>query len=250
MPCHLSMHLCTLSLRVFVLATLLVARSCGCIEAAARLGCQIGASAPVERAWVAPGRRPHGFLMSGVWFDGPSLWPASLSVSDVCVGVTAPDRPSRLLTSLHARRHAVRPRNSHPEPKPAVCVLLLFFVLPLEPLALRCLSPGLPSTFPIRFSASSLRASGDFGWFHQRPSTALAIQPRSCVVQQTLTIAPLPASTLDQRGVAPDRWMVWLSQQADHLRPYRYYYSGVHSSRLLSNRGTRPQTPPLGEPPL
>jgi hypothetical protein len=133
MPCHLSMHLCTLSLRVFVLATLLAARRCGCIEAAARLGCQIGARAPVKRAWVAPRRRSHGFLMYGVWFDRSYFWPASLSVSDVLwasLRQIGPRDFSRL--SMHAYTHAVRPRNSHSEPKPVVCVPLLFFVLPLN----------------------------------------------------------------------------------------------------------------------
>jgi hypothetical protein len=178
MPCHLSMHLCTLSLRVFVLATLLAARRCGCIEAAARLGCQIGARAPVERAWVVPRRRPHGFPMYGVWFDRSSLWPASLSVSDVCVGVTAPNKPARLLTfpCTHTRTQSALATHAQ---TCCVCATPLLRSAP-EPLALRYLSSGLPSTFPIRFSASSLRASGDFGWFHQRPSTALAIQPRSC----------------------------------------------------------------------
>ncbi|KAH6637068.1 hypothetical protein F5144DRAFT_205416 [Chaetomium tenue] len=89
-----------------------------------------------------------------------------------------------------------------------------------QTLALRCLSPVLPSTFPIRFSASSLRASGDFGWFHQRPSTALAIQPRSCVVQQLLTIALLLASALDHRGVAPiTGWCGSASRQTTCAKP-------------------------------
>ena len=113
-----------------------------------------GCTARLVRSVPAPLSREPGLLRDGVHtgfscmacglMDHLSGLLQCLSVWDVrvCVGITAPNKPSRLLTSLHARIHAVRPRNSHPEPKPVVCVLLLFFVLPLEPLTLRCLSPG------------------------------------------------------------------------------------------------------------
>jgi hypothetical protein len=85
------------------------------------------------------------------------------------------------------------------------------------------------------------------------------------VVQQLLTIALLPASTLDHRGVAPDRWLeVWLSKQticvqADIIiaefiargfclieapAPRRHpWASRRYSSRLLSGTRYPPQLP-------
>jgi hypothetical protein len=92
------------------------------------------------------------------------------------------------------------------------------------------------------------------------------------VVQQLLTIALLPASTLDHRGVAPDRWLeVWLSKQTTCVQadiiiaefiargfclieapaPRRHpWASRRYSSRLLSGTRYPPSSPSQSVPSI